>query len=162
MILMPRLISDTSVARLSERLPPLGGENDRAAILSGIADGTIDCISRDHAPQTAKEKNSGLEKAPFGMIGVQTLFALSFTKLVACGHITLQRLISLLSANPAALLHREPKLTIGGTADIIVFSTDREYMLAPGDIKSKSHNTPLVGSTLRGEMIKVFLDGKSV
>ena len=143
-------------------MPPLGRESDRAAIISGIADGTIDCISSDHTPQTGKDKSAGIDRAPFGMTGVQTLFAASFTKLVAAGQITLPRLIALLSANPASVLHRERKLAKESAADIIIFSTDREYELQSVDIKSKSQNTPLLGSTLRGEMIKVFSDGKSV
>ena len=81
--------------------PPLRSEDDLRAVIEAIKDGTIDCISTDHAPHSAAEKDAGLEKAPNGIIGLQTSFAASYTALVKPGHISFARLIELMSANPA-------------------------------------------------------------
>ena len=140
--------------------PPLAMNSDRAAVIDAIKDGTIDCIASDHTPWQPADKNKDFQNARFGMTGLQTLFPVSFTALVYPGHITLRKLISLLSENPAGILSRGSGLRVGARADLVVLSTEREYVFSSDMIVGSAVNTPFVGSFLRGEIAKTFYDGK--
>lgn len=139
--------------------PPLRSELDRQAVIEAIIDGTIDCISTDHAPHSPTEKNQPLAQAPNGIIGLQTAFSAGITYLVVPGHITLARLVELMTTSPAAIL-RAPdytgKIEVGGRANFCLVDPDEEYILAQNMIKSKSNNTPFMGLTLRGVVHKTF------
>ena len=140
--------------------PPLAMSSDRAAVIDAIKDGTIDCIASDHTPWPQDDKNKDFQNARFGMTGLQTLFPASYTALVYPGYITLQKLISLLSENPARILSLGSGLSVGARADLAVFSTEGEYVFSSGMIVGSAENSPFVGSFLRGEIISTFYDGK--
>jgi dihydroorotase len=128
--------------------PPLRSKEDRDAIIEAIVDGTIDCISTDHAPHSAEEKGRGLASAPNGIIGLQTSFAAAYTYLVKAGHITLERLSELLTYNPCRILG------IAVPEEIIDIEIEEPFVFDESMILSKSHNSPYIGKTLYGKVIR--------
>ena len=133
--------------------PPLRTEADRQAIIEGIKDGTLDLIATDHAPHTAEEKAGEFVKAPSGMIGLETAFALGMTNLVKTGHISIKRLIELMSVNPARLYGLNAgSLSVGAPADIVIFNPDTSWKFTEEDIHSRSKNSPFIGMTLQGKV----------
>jgi len=131
--------------------PPLRKQADIDGIIEGIKDGTIDCISTDHAPHSREEKALPLDKAPSGIIGVQTMFSSCITELVRPGHITLERLVDMMSYNPRKVLGR-----FAGRAPEkwVLCELDTPYVLSEDMLKGKSNNTPLIGHTLYGRIIE--------
>ena len=143
--------------------PPLRTRNDAAAIVQGLIDGTIDAIATDHAPHTAEEKSLPLTEAPSGMIGLETSLALALTSLYHPGHLSMERIIALMSANPSRILGLESGiLTIGADADIIIFDPDEEWTVQPERFKSKARNTPFTGTKLRGKVKFTISGGRHV
>ncbi len=133
--------------------PPLRTEADRQAIIEGIKDGTLDLIATDHAPHTAEEKAGEFVKAPSGMIGLETALALGITNLVKEGHISIKRLIELMSVNPARLYGLNAgSLSVGAPADIVIFDPDTSWKFTEEDIHSRSKNSPFIGMTLQGKV----------
>ncbi|MBR4292478.1 MAG: amidohydrolase family protein, partial [Clostridia bacterium] len=128
--------------------PPLRSKEDRDAIIEAIVDGTIDCISTDHAPHSAEEKGRGLASAPNGIIGLQTSFAAAYTYLVKAGHITLERLSELLTYNPCKILG------IAVPEEIIDIEIEEPFVFDESMILSKSHNSPYICLTLYGKVIR--------
>ncbi len=147
----------------SKMNPPLRSERDRAGVVEGIADGTVDAIASDHAPHCQEEKEVEFDLAPFGVIGLETSVALGLDRLVAPGHIGLTRFVELYSTNPAKIL-RLPAgtLTPGAAADITVFSTSRETTVEPARFLSRSRNTPFGGRKLKGAPILTIVGGEVV
>jgi dihydroorotase len=132
--------------------PPLRTEADRDAILEGIKDGTIDAICTDHAPHSAEEKNTGMEKAPFGIIGLETAFALAYTYLVDKGILTMDELIYKMSYNARKILNLpEIKIQEGEEANLTILDLNKEWTVDAGKMHSKSRNTPFVGWNLKGK-----------
>ena len=133
--------------------PPLRTEADRAAILEGLKDGTIDAIVTDHAPHCAWEKNQSLEQAPSGMVGLETSLGLSLTYLYHAGHMSLVDVINRMSTAPAALL-RLPKgtLQVGQHADMVIFDLDKRWTVDRETFASKGRNTPFHGFQLQGKV----------
>lgn len=132
--------------------PPLREEEDRLAVLEGLRDGTIDAIATDHAPHSPEEK-ADFEKAPNGILGLQTLLALSITELVRPGHIGLAQAVRLLSLNPARILGIPGgTLSAGAPGDLVLFDPDEEWTLTPEMIKSKSRNSPFIGRRMFGRV----------
>ncbi len=131
--------------------PPLRAPADREAVLAGIADGTIDLIASDHAPHEGRLKAAGFKKAPFGVIGLETMAALCVTELVLKNRISRLRLAALLSANPAKLLKLKNKgsLRPGSDADITVLDPASGRRV-PRVFLSRSSNSPFKGRFLRG------------
>ena len=143
--------------------PPLREEEDVEAIINGIKDGTVDCISTDHAPHTPTEKEVEFGNAPFGIIGLETLLALTITRLVEPGHITLERAIELLSLAPSNLLSLGAgTLAEGAEADVCVFDPKATWKVDPSKFKSRSRNTPFTGMELQGLVKFTLCDGKVV
>jgi dihydroorotase len=143
--------------------PPLREAADRDAMLEGIADGTVDVIATDHAPHHADEKLVEFDRAPFGIVGLETCVPLVFDRLVHSGRITLPRAIELLSPNPARVF-RLPGGTLaeGGPADITVLAPDAEVTIRAVALKSKSKNTPFDGWRLRGAVAATIVGGRMV
>lgn len=132
--------------------PPLRSQKDVDAILEGIKDCTIDAICTDHAPHTADEKALGLEKAPFGIIGLETSVGLAYTFLVNTGIITLEDLIYKMSVNPRKILGLPPvKMQIGEKANFTILDLNKEWEVKAGEFHSKSKNSPFIGWKLRGK-----------
>lgn len=144
--------------------PPLRSKDDREAVIEAILDGTIDCISTDHAPHSEAEKALGLGKAPNGIIGLQTSFIAAYTALVATGKISLSRLVGLMSFNPAKITGLDQKglgrLDIGSPADFALISTGVENTLKKEDLAGKSANTPFIGKTFSAAVEMTFVSGE--
>jgi len=140
--------------------PPLREESDRLAMLEAVADGTIDAIITDHAPHAPEEK-ADFRKAPNGIIGLETSFAASCTALVKSGRISLSRLVELMSTNPCKLLGLPGgSLKVGEAADIVLFDPNREWTFTEEAIRSKSKNTPFIGTVFTGKVMATLLGGR--
>ncbi len=146
------LIQYGSLAKMN---PPLREEEDRQAIIRGLADGTIDIIATDHAPHTAQEKAKPLTEAPSGIIGLETALSLGITELVEKKHLAMKQLLRLMSTNPAALYGLDAGyLAEGGPGDIILIDGEAETI--PGQYASKACNTPFTGCKLKGSLHYCF------
>ena len=143
--------------------PPLREAADRDAMLEGIADGTVDVIATDHAPHHADEKLVEFDRAPFGIVGLETCVPLVFDRLVHAGRIGVGRAIALLSTNPARVF-RVPggSLADGVPADITVLAPDAPVTIRARDLKSKSKNTPFDGWQLKGAVAATIVGGRMV
>ena len=141
--------------------PPLRGEDDRMAILEGIQDGTFDAIACDHAPHEAYVKKCEFAAAANGIIGLQTSLPLSLS-LLAGGKVAPARLVDLLSAGPARILGLRGKGTLaaGADADITIIDPGTEWEFGPGDVLSKSKNSPFLGWKMRGRAAATICGGR--
>src|SRR6476646_9036786 len=143
--------------------PPLREAADRDAMLEGIADGTVDAIATDHAPHHLDEKLVEFDRAPFGIVGLETCVPLVFDRLVHAGRIGVSRAIELLSVNPARVF-RLPggSLADGVAADVTILAPDATVTIRARDLKSKSKNTPFDGWQLRGAVAATIVGGRLV
>jgi len=143
--------------------PPLRSESDRQALIEGLIDGTIDVIATDHAPHTDIEKDMVFTEAPFGMIGLETAFAVCYGELVAKGRMNLPAFIAKLTIEPARILRIEKgTLSPGADADITIVDLGLEKTITREVLFSKSYNTPFLGKTLRGFPVKTLVGGRLV
>jgi dihydroorotase len=143
--------------------PPLRSVADRDAMLDGIADGTVDVIATDHAPHHADEKVLEFDRAPFGIVGLETAVALVFDRLVHTGRISMARMIELLSVNPARVINVPGgSLLEGAPADITILNPDLPVVVSLSALRSKSKNTPFDGWTLRGGVAATIVGGRVV
>ncbi|GED30678.1 dihydroorotase [Brevibacillus centrosporus] len=143
--------------------PPLRSREDRAALIAGLKDGTIDMIATDHAPHTAEEKANGINRAPFGIVGSETAFPLLYTHFVQTGELTLKELVDLLTIKPAAAFGLPyGRLEVGATADLTVIDLETEKKIDPAAFASKGTNTPFAGWACKGWPILTLVDGKIV
>ena len=141
--------------------PPLRERADRDAMLEGLADGTVDVIATDHAPHHADEKMVEFDRAPFGILGLETAVPLVFDRLVHTGRITVRRAIELLSTNAARLMNLPGGTLAEGTpADLTVIDPDRSMTIDASSMRSKSRNTPFHGWTLRGVPMMTMVAGR--
>ena len=141
--------------------PPLRTEADRQAVIEALRDGTIDAIATDHAPHSPEEKAQPLESAPFGIVGLETAFAVSYTALVLPGYLTLLELTRLMSAGPVSILGlRREGLAVGAPADIAVFDIRKPYAIDSGRFASKGRNTPFGGMEVYGRCALTVCGGK--
>lgn len=153
------LLEKGTVAKVN---PPIRTEEDRRALIQGLRDGTIDGIATDHAPHTAEEKARGWEKAPSGMIGLETALALGITKLVEPGYLSLSRLIEKMTLAPARFLGLEGgRLAPGGAADLVVFDPAERWRVGP-TFRSRSANSPFIGMELSGRVKYTICGGRVV
>ena len=136
--------------------PPLRSPEDRAAILEGVLDGTIDMIATDHAPHSAEEKSRGLEKSAMGVVGIETAFPLLYTNLVKTGIISLEKLIGLMCDRP------RKRFNIPTDTGFTVFKLDEKYRIDPNEFLSKGKATPFEGTTLFGKCYGTVYNGKVV
>ncbi len=142
--------------------PPLRTNADKEAVLQGVIDGTFDCIITDHAPHSQEEKEC-FETAPNGAIGMETSFAASYTALVKPGHITIDRLVELMSCNPAKLLGIEAgSLKVGMPADFTLVDLNKEWVVDVNALHGKSKNCVFKGETFTGKVIMTAVDGNIV
>jgi dihydroorotase len=143
--------------------PPLREAADRDAMIAGIADGTVDVIATDHAPHHYDEKKVEFDRAPFGIVGLETAVPLTFEQLVHPGHISLRRMIELLSVNPARVLNLPGgTLSEGAAADITVLAPDLPVHIEAAKLRSRSKNTPFDGWNLRGGVAATIVGGRVV
>jgi dihydroorotase len=143
--------------------PPLREARDRDAMLAGLADGSVDVIATDHAPHHYDEKNVEYDRAPFGIVGLETAVPLALDRLVHAGVISLRRLVELMSTNPARIL-RVPggTLAAGAPADLTVLAPDLRVTIDRARLRSRSRNTPFHGWTLRGGVAATLVGGRVV
>jgi dihydroorotase len=140
--------------------PPLRGQEDRAAVIEGVADGTLDVIATDHAPHHYDEKEQAFEEAPFGLVGLETALGLAITELVEKGVIDLPTMVLRMSTAPARAFNLPGgSLQPGGIADVTVFDPAWEWTVDPKAFLSKSRNTPFTGRTLRGRAVWTIVNG---
>jgi dihydroorotase len=143
--------------------PPLREAADRDAMLRGLADGSVDVIATDHAPHHYDEKQVEFDRAPFGIIGLETAVSLCFDRLVHTGRIGVPRMVELLSVNPARVLGvGGGSLTEGAPADVTILAPDLRITVAAARMRSKSRNTPFDGWELRGGVAATMVAGRVV
>lgn len=146
---------------LARMNPPLRTEEDRMKIIEGLKDGTIDMIVTDHAPHSKEEKDRPLDKAPSGITGLETSLGLGIRSLVKTGHISLMKLIELMSTNPAKFYRLKPdSVSEGNRADIVIFSENELWKV--DNFASKASNSPFTGWELPGKVYYTICDGKIV
>jgi len=143
--------------------PPLRSLNDKLACQKALLDGTIDAIATDHAPHAPHEKEQDIHEAPFGIIGLETAFSLVYTNFVKSGKLKLETLIDLMSLNAASLFGiKQGRITTGEDANLAIFDLDSEFVVDDEFFKSKSKNSPFIGSKLFGKTKYTLLRGKVV
>ncbi|MCR5584007.1 MAG: dihydroorotase [Lachnospiraceae bacterium] len=143
--------------------PPLRTENDRLALKKAITEGSMDVISTDHAPHSKEEKEQSFLKAPFGIVGLETSFAVCYTELVKNGKMTVNDLIDRMSARPAEILKMKiGTLQSGYPADFTIVDLNEEYEIDPSGFKSKGVNTPFTGKKVFGRIKYTFAGGYKV
>lgn len=145
--------------------PPLRTEEDVKALIEGLIDGTMDCISTDHAPHSDDEKKQYFDKAPFGIVGLETSAALTYTALVYTGLMDIMDMARKMSYNPAKVIGIDDcygHITKGAKADLVVFDSNSEWEVNPELFWSKGHNTPYAGKVLKGQVVTTIVDGKKV
>lgn len=142
--------------------PPLRSERDRTALIEGLLDGTIDAIATDHAPHAEYEKQWGMDRAPFGVVGLETALGLTL-RLVRQGRLTLERAITCLTSAPAAIFGL-PKGTLepGASADLTLIDPDTSWTVDPERFRSKGRNTPFSGYALTGQVVRTLVAGMTV
>ncbi len=141
--------------------PPLRGKEHVETIISGIKDGTIDCIACDHAPHPKEKKMQELDQAPFGITGLETSLGLVVTQLIKPGHLDWPTAIAKLTINPARVVNlKKGTLAIGADADITVIDPEVRWKVDPAQMRSKSSNTPFAGWELQGRAEVVVVGGK--
>ncbi len=142
--------------------PPLREESDREAVLQGIIDGTVDCIVTDHAPHAPEEKEN-FREAPNGVVGLETSLAAVLTALYHTGTVPLERIVELMSVNPRKLLNLPvEKIKTGFPANIVLADLNKEWIVDPSKLHSKSHNTVFKGMTLKGKPVMTISNGNII
>lgn len=143
--------------------PPLRTKQDVQALIEGLADGTIDTISTDHAPHSAEEKERGIAAAPFGIVGSETAVCLTITNLVRPGHLTPMQMAERMSMTPAKVIKVDRgTLGVGKAADITIIDPEAHYTIDADTFLSKGHNTPFNGKEVYGKVMYTIVDGNVV
>jgi dihydroorotase len=143
--------------------PPLRAVADRDAMLEGIADGSVDVIATDHAPHHIDEKLVEFDRAPFGIVGLETAVPIVFDRLVHAGRISLTRMVELLSVNPARLMNLPGgSLAEGAPADVTILAPDLPTTIDAARLVSRSKNTPFDRWHLTGAVVATMVGGRVV
>lgn len=146
---------------LAKMNPPLRTEEDRQAVIAGLADGTIEIIATDHAPHAAEEKAKAITDAPSGILGLETALPLAITHLVRPGYMTLIQVLERMTVGPCNLYGFKPQgIEEGEIADIIIFDPDAQFVYEKS--LSKSQNSPFLGQAMYGKICMTLTDGKIV
>ncbi len=158
------LLVDRDVSNTNFKMnPPLRGVDDKYALIKALVDGTIDVIATDHAPHAENEKGLGMEKAPFGIVGVETAFPLIYTNLVKTNMASLQDAIKWFSYNPAKILNIDAgRVTKGRKADIVILDLNKKARIDSNKFYSKGKNTPFDGWECYGWPVMTICSGKVV
>jgi len=142
--------------------PPLREAADVAALRAALKEGVLDCIASDHAPHAYDEKEAAFDDAPFGIVGLETAFAVAYTELVQGGILTLPALLARMSTEPARIFHLPGgTLAPGAPADVAVLDPAAQWTVDPTAFRSKSRNTPFAGRALAGRAVLTIVAGKT-
>ncbi len=143
--------------------PPVRTAEDRDALRKGLSEGVFEVISTDHAPHTAEEKARGFA-SPFGIVGLETSVALSYSQLVLSGLISPLTMVSYMSSNPARILGLDDlgDLSVGKMADITIFDPNATYQIHAADFVGKATNMPFEGRQVTGRVTNTIFGGKVV
>ncbi len=143
--------------------PPLRTKKDVEALKEGLKADIMDVIATDHAPHTLIEKGVGMKKAPFGIVGLETVAALTMTELVDKGYLTIMQMAEKMSYHPAKILGLDKGVVEEGKpADLVVFNPSKEYVIHPEEFYSKGRNTPFAGRKVKGMVMATVVDGRVV
>lgn len=142
--------------------PPLRSQEDHQALIQGLNDRTITVIATDHAPHARDEKNTSIQNAPFGIIGLQHAFPLLYTYLVKKNLVSLETILDALTVGPAQVLHFDCQVQTGSLANLCIFDLDQSFTIEEKDLKSKSANTPFLGTTCYGRIFANILNGEFI
>jgi dihydroorotase len=160
------ILTDAQVTSYNTNMkmnPPLRSQDDVDALVQGIASGAIDAIATDHAPHNINDKMLEFDRAPFGVVGLETAVSLVYDRFVRTGIITLERLVQLFSTNPARILKLDRgALAKESWADITVLDPELSYEVRSADFQSRSRNTPFEGWKLCGAPVMTIVKGKIV
>lgn len=161
------LLTDDAIERMgaaAKMNPPLREWADVQALRGGVADGSITVLATDHAPHAADEKRRPMASAAFGIIGLETALALYAEALVHTGMIGWDRLIGLMTIEPARLCGLDAcgigTLAEGGPGDVTVIDPEREWTISENDLKGKSRNTPFLRTAVRGRAVATIVGGR--
>ncbi len=145
--------------------PPLRSKKDRQALIEGLENGSLDFIANDHAPHTEEEKQRDMVKAPFGVVALETSFALLYTEFVKKQkRWTLKMLVDWMSKKPAQRFgfDRCGEIKKGFSSDFFIVDLEKSYIIDPNDFISKGKNTPFSGYEVNGKVLQCFVNGKCV
>lgn len=142
--------------------PPIRSAEDRAALVEGIKDGTIDMIATDHAPHSIEEKSRGLKDSAMGIVGLETAFAALNTHLVKSGVITLEHLVKIMSINPRKVFRLEGGIEVGERADVVLLDIDREWRVDSSKFYSQGKITMFDGRDMIGDVVMTIHRGEVV
>ncbi len=161
------VLTDKSLQNYDTNLkmnPPLRGKEDVQALISGVQDGTIDIFATDHAPHTSDEKAVEFDRAPFGIIGLESAVPLLLDKFIHKKIISLERFVQMMSMRPAEIfgLTNKGKICVGADADLTILNLSKEIIIDKNTFKSKSRNCPFHGWKLKGKPEKTIVGGKVV
>ena len=140
--------------------PPLRSREDRAALIAGVTDGTIEVIATDHAPHTAEEKSRGLAGSAMGIVGLECAFPLMYKYMVLPGTLTLEKLVALMSDNPRRIFGLGGGLNVGDEADFTVLDLGAQYEIDPAAFLSKGRATPFAGWPVQGRAVPTVVGGR--
>jgi len=156
-------VKETSFDTNTKVKPPLRSEEDRQELLLGLQDGAIDVIATDHAPHTTKDKDKVYLDAPFGLIGMETAVPVILTDIVHKGIITVNRMIEMMTVNPARILRIDRgTLETGAVADVTVIDPKKRHTIRANRFYSLSRNTPFEGKRCKGAVAATIVGGKLV
>jgi len=159
-------LTDEAVRTLDPNVkmnPPLRTDDDRAALVEALRDGTIAAVATDHAPHAPEEKDVPFEAAPFGVVGLETAFSALYTHLVAPGVLRLETVLERMSAGPAAIFGLErPRVAVGARANLTLLDLAGSWRVRAESLRSRSHNSWLLGARLRGRVMLTIADGRVV
>lgn len=156
------LLNDEDVVDPNWKMnPPLRTENDRLALINGLKSGALTLIANDHAPHSEEEKQRSMDKAPFGIVSLETAFSLLYSRLVCTGEITLSQLVYWMSEAPAKRfgLKHKGMLKEGYASDMILVDLNERYIINRHRFYSKGKNTPFHGWSVKGRIKKTIVDG---
>jgi len=143
--------------------PPLRSSEDMKALKEGLKQNIMDIIATDHAPHSTDEKAKSIREAPFGIVGLETAFALTMTELVNKGYLTPMQMVEKMSFNPAKVLGIDKgSLAVGKTADIVIADPDEKYRIDAKEFVSKGKNTPFHGKEVTGRIKVTIVAGRIV
>jgi dihydroorotase len=160
------LLTDAQVTSYDTNMkmnPPLRSQEDVAALVEGMVSGSIDVIATDHAPHNINDKMLEFDRAPFGIIGLETAVGLILDRFVHTGILSIDRMVEIFSTNPARILGLERgTIAEGAVADITVLDPDRQWVVNSADFVSRSRNTPFAGYKLHGAPAMTIVKGRVV